>query len=512
MTIKSIFNIIGRNLKIYSNSKFSSLIIILGPLILIMVLGASLQDASLKNIKAGIFSAESGEFKDNFVGLLETKSFMVTMEDSLEGCKKSVIDEENHVCINLKKNTELKDISSNYGNYDVDMYVDFSKQRIVWGIIGAIQGVVEQESYSEREGIINDIKSRTGNLNSRLTDVEEGLVNALSIADSIKQKNVNARSSLDNLRTSVSNAEQSMIEIRSSGALGQPYYSILSSAIDNLNSSETDINNLEGNLIAEIEIAKIENNIRDSLDSVSVLRQDIDKLNNVNAERLANPIVLTYYAASDNQEGGSIQNKLGTLDYLFPSFLIFFLLFDSLIFSAVIIVKERSSNAYIRNVTSKNRGITFIAGNMLTILLLVIIQMGIIIFAAHFFLNIDILPNIYSIIPVILIAAVIFSLLGVLMGYLFSSYESGVFASISLSLLLLIFSSIITPAEILPPILSSIVKFSPLALLETKLRTILIFNTPFILDLGEIISLASVAVISSILIGFFYKKSKEKEI
>ncbi len=292
----------------------------------------------------------------------------------------------------------------------------------------------------------------------------------------------------------------------------EPYASTLTTTINNLNSSNEKLNNIEENQASSSEISNIENNIQNTKSSVTILKQEINKLKEVDADRLTDPIILSYYSASDDQSEGSVNKRLESLDYLFPSFLIFFLLFDSLIFSTLVTIKERTSNSYIRNVTSKNNGLTFIIGNILTALFLITIQTVIILLVASFFLNLDILSNVYSLIPIILISILIFSLIGAILGYLFNSYETAIISAISISLLFFIFSSIISPVETLPGILSEVIKLSPLTLLETKLRIILVFDSFFGFDLVEALALGLVFLVSSVLIGVFYKKNKEKEI
>jgi ABC-type multidrug transport system permease subunit len=294
--------------------------------------------------------------------------------------------------------------------------------------------------------------------------------------------------------------------------LVEPYASTLTTTINNLNSSNEKLNNIEENQASSSEISNIENNIQNTKSSVTILKQEINKLKEVDADRLTDPIILSYYSASDDQSEGSVNKRLESLDYLFPSFLIFFLLFDSLIFSTLVTIKERTSNSYIRNVTSKNNGLTFIIGNILTALFLITIQTVIILLVASFFLNLDILSNVYSLIPIILISILIFSLIGAILGYLFNSYETAIISAISISLLFFIFSSIISPVETLPGILSEVIKLSPLTLLETKLRIILVFDSFFGFDLVEALALGLVFLVSSVLIGVFYKKNKEKEI
>jgi len=510
--IKKVLNVISRNLKGYSNSKVSSLVIIIGPLILIVVIGALLQNASLKNIEAGVFFSGEGQFKDNFMNRLNERSFITTTESSLEECKEKVIKEINHVCIHLIKSDNDIESYSPYETYDIDIYVDFSKQRIVWSIIGAVQRTVEVESDSIRNALINDIKSSSNNLNSRLADIDEQLYTASLLIDSLKSETTIAKNDLNNVIVSLSASQAILENIQNSGVLSEPYSTQLSQVIQNLDSSNEKLNDVNGTIILSGELNNIGDNIQNARNSVSSFRGELNKLQIINNERLIDPIVLSYYSASDESNKGLINEELGQLDYIFPSFLIFFLLFDSLLLSTTMVIKERKSNSYIRNRISVNNGFIFILGNLLTVFIIVLIQTTVITLVGNLFLGINIFDSIYPLLTVSLVAILIFSLIGIAFGYIFNSYESSITAAASISLLFFLFSSSIIPSETLPSIFSDIIKKSPLTLLETKMRTSLIFNSILKFNLLEVLSLGAVFIMSCLATLIAYKKSKEQEI
>jgi ABC-type multidrug transport system permease subunit len=521
MTIK-IFSVFKRNLQIYSNSKLSSLIFILGPLLLIFIVGASLQDTSLKNINAGIYPPEDDWFTTGFKQSLREKSFNLKEEKSLEECKGNVINGNTHVCIHLEQvfGVEMLPSGKSYESYNVNLYVDFSKPRVVWNIIGNIQEVVEQESDQRRSVLINDLKDDLGSLNTELTSGRSGLNTLIYRVDQLERDLNNIQNSDVVIQNKVEEIKGGIIAIRDN-------LIPIQSQLDNnqeigiilgiLDKVEGDLETIEANTNQGdtqnilTNVKDIRNRLSSLQNSLNNLENNLDQIENVNVDRLSNPITLTYKSASDEQEG-SIEKKPGFLDYLFPSFLIFFILFGSIIFATIVVIKERSSRAYIRNITSKNKGFVFLIGNFLTCIALISLQISIIVIVSKFFLNINPFTNLISLISILLISISIFILIGIALGYIFNSYESAIIASISIALLFFIFSSIVTPSEILPKTIYKIINLSPLTLLETKLRLNLIFNIPLKIFFSEFISILSVLIISIILISIFYKRSKEKEI
>lgn len=519
MVIKTIA-MLKRNFQISLNTKASSLILILSPLILIGLMGFALQDVSMKNIKVSLFMDEKDSFSDTFIGRLEEQGYSVEVENSLEICKNKVKNAKSHVCIHLQKEYTP---SLNYPMYNLDLNVDFSKQRVVWQIIGTIQGIAEQESYKAREGFVTDLKQDSQELSKKL-EIEEARIdtavreidylrNLLRDVESQSQDIDSAVFAIDSNLTIIKN---NLVVIQNSGLLIGQDLVFLTNSLNLINGIqnqliliETDtgksINNIETRLTsARGELRNTQNSLRD-------MREGLNTIRDTDIESISEPISVSYKSVLDETEG-EIKNKLESLDYLFPSFTMFFILFGSIVFASVLRIRERSSSAYVRNIASKIKGSKLILSDFMTCSVLMIIQIIIIFVTAYFFLNISLLQNIFVSVALILIAISLFTLIGIAIGSILNTQESVIIASISLCILFFIFSSIIVPVEILPKALSTVISLFPLTLLESKLRLALIFNGGIGLNLFEIAGLLTTGIISSLLIFIFYKKNKEREL
>jgi ABC-2 type transport system permease protein len=527
--VLGIITIIKRNLRIYTNSKLSSTIFLLGPIVLILLFGATLQDTSLKNIDVGIFISQPDSVTESFLNGLREKSFNTINKNSLEECKRDVIDDKSQACIQLEKvSSQPEVVSENLGNYDVNLFVDFSKQRIVWGIIASIQDVVDKESDRVRESAINDLKDDAIKVKNEVSFVEYRLNLAISgirqIEESLGTSAAQVTGQLQVTNAEINRVIDGLTTLRDNLDLLSDtypqaimYVEQLNNYIDDLNNSiqrvrgiETSYEDVRINSINQI--ISIRGDLERIKDSLNTLQNDLNQIESTNINRLASPVILNYKSVSDEGQGGSVERRLEFIDYLFPSFIMFFIVFSSIIFSSIIIMKERVSNSYVRNMVSSTSGFSFIAGNFITASILVIIQIAIISGIAMFFINLNVIGNLAPMIYILLISIFIFTLLGILIGYIFNSYDTSTIASISIALLLFVFSPAVTPAETLPPFIANIIRFSPLVLLETKLRITLIFNSLLKISLSEIVSLVSISVVSLILILGLYKNSKEKEI
>jgi len=507
-------NILSKNIKTYWNSKASSIIFILGPILLILIIGFALQDTSLKNIKAGIYYEEETSFTSNFIQKLTERSFIVNQESDLDECRRKVVEGINHVCIKLEKQ------GSQENNYNIELHVDFSKQRIVWGIIGSIQGVVEEESYNTRQGSIGELKTSSQDLIETLRQEEMKVNYAIQKLEDTERELNQIRTRNQEIRNSINDIDEQLTNIEANLELISTMYENIPGLEENLLS----INQIRQNLstinqsLNLNEIVDLQGDLRstkadlqETKNSLAKTREGLEGIKETDMNRFADPILLSYNSVIDNQEG-EIKKKLKDIDYLFPTLLIFYILFGSILIAAITRIKERKSNAYVRNISSKTKGIEFILSDFLTTLILIIIQAALIFLVAYFFLNLNFFPNIASLAILTLIIISTFILIGLAVGSIFSSQESTIIASVAISILFFIFSSTIIPMEILPEIISKIVSLLPLTLLETKLRLILIFNTPLSISPKDILSLLGTAALSSLVLAFFYHKNKEKEI
>jgi len=522
-----IIPIIKRNFQTMINSKLSAIIIILGPILLILITGSALKDNNLRNVEAQIYIKEPGQFTNNLIKKLNARSFNLIEATSIEECKSAVLNSNAQACIEVIKVSGLNLSVKDYGeyNYDVKLYVDFSKQRTVWGVIATVQGVVDEESEKIRESHLSNLRDNLDLLIKSINDNKHHISNAKDTItileedfDHYNSELQDAKIGLREIKNLIQSLKLNTLNIKNLGIVDN---SILNSIDSNLalieaKTDETDekLSRVINQNLFRTYTSKLKENLNEIDEAVSEVTEKLHEVRYSNLKRISDPILLTYSSVSSqvNESEGIVEERLGFLDYLFPSFIMFFILFAGLVFSTSITIKERASGAYIRNITSKANGFTFILGSFITSAILLVIQVGVILTIAAYFLNLSILSNLSSIIIITSLAVAFFILIGITLGYLFNSQESAIISSISLALLFLIFTPIITPVETLPIGFAKIVGLSPLVILEGHLRLSTIFNIPLKFAYSEIISLVITALVILSILFILYKKSKRKEI
>ncbi len=165
--IRKINAVMLKNLRILLHSKISAMILIVGPILLISLFGFGLRDSGIRNIQTNVYISEKTEITDNFVTLLNERSFIITETKSVVECIEGVTKGDKTLCIEIRRTADVplslintlnaeqqKDIG-----YRVHLHVDFTKQRVVWGIIAKVEGAVSDFSNMMRERAIQKIQN-----------------------------------------------------------------------------------------------------------------------------------------------------------------------------------------------------------------------------------------------------------------------------------------------------------------------------------------------------------------
>jgi ABC-type multidrug transport system permease subunit len=171
----------------------------------------------------------------------------------------------------------------------------------------------------------------------------------------------------------------------------------------------------------------------------------------------------------------SLTGKKKQFDFLFPSLITLIVMFVSVLVASTLVMKEKGSRAYFRNLIMPRASYTLFTGVLLTSILLTILQVAIIVLLASFFFGISV-GNIGWLLFVLLFGALLFSTLGMIFGFIFSSEETTTLTAVVSCVLLFLFSSTLIPIESMSPGLASFARINPFVIIEILLRQVLVFS------------------------------------
>jgi len=211
--MKKILSIIKKNFLILLHSRLSALILIFGPIFLILILGLALGGNAIRNIETNVYIEEESSFTDSFLQKLRANSFIISETDSLEGCIKGVKEANKNLCIKLNKSSinfpidisseDREQLEKTGLGYDIELYVDFSKQRIVWGVISSVERVVSDFSYEIRSRSSVRLKSMLKEYASKIELQKNKLKNTKNSLDSLGDEIIKVQNDLKTEREDI---------------------------------------------------------------------------------------------------------------------------------------------------------------------------------------------------------------------------------------------------------------------------------------------------------------------
>ena len=235
--------------------------------------------------------------------------------------------------------------------------------------------------------------------------------------------------------------------------------------------------------------------------SAENIAEKIKKVSNANALDIINPMSI---------EETGINSELSTIEFFFPSLIVMLSLFISLIMSSVLVIKEKASNAYFRNHILPVNSFTTIWSFILTTALTSTIILTSLFLFSNLVLKLNLHYNYWIILLILLICNAIFSLIGLLIGYLMNNEESAIITSVVTSLILFMFSGLIFPLEIMKQSFAKVFSINPYIVLEVMLKKSTLYELSFNQIFSGSLMLVIEFVILFVLVSIVYEWSKKR--
>ena len=511
--MRSLWLLTTKNLRLLFRSKGSSLIIIFALLLLILILGLSYNGESEFGLSIGVHSPSFTDDVNSFVKLLEDDGFSVTKyENSIETCIDDIKTSSIHSCVLLPESLSIEDNNQK----EVKFYIDPTRVNLVW----MIQETVQEKFNLKSQQISQDL---TGSILSTLSETKSNIGERKNEATTLKDKSSTASSStssvkgtlegldlvpppaiydtasLSNITNELSTAsteiEEAIDKVDDSALNSSEKSSVksaLTSAKTTITSAKTAVDGSLGGLVADLDSAKAKlaaasaavtgattnlgaanTNLQESLSTIDTLISKLDEMINkidslkvTEAGTIASPFVTSIEMV---REEGSF------LNYLFPSLLIIVMMFSSLLLGTSLVMMEKTSPAFVRNFFLPIRKVAFITSIYLTNAVLILLEITVLLGISLIFLP-ELLSSLGVVILVLFITGSTFAFLGMILGYIFTTEETSVLASVSLGSLLLFFSGVVLPLEGIPLAIRQITFFNPFVIAEKLVRESFFFS------------------------------------
>jgi len=573
--IRQTLKIINKNLKLLLRSRSSALIFILGPLLLIMLVGFAFNSIGTRNMDIGIYSESYSEVTLSFVKEIADGPFRTLQFKSEETCIENIKKGTVTACVIFPPDLDITDTNIE----EIMFYVDYSKLNVVWQVMDRIKKQLTKASDSfsldltnvlltsldtvqdhanKTYPIISDSRSRSDLLVSQIKQSSgsmDGIDLDLDMSsldfDDVKleigtlkhsvaamydglDKMYKKAKDLNNyglsqalLCTATPEEETSLrakLDFNQVGVFKSDIDDDYSSALSKLNYSynkvadiEKEINDLDRRLSSGESLRdELQSNLSKTITLVDVNNQNlaliknriakiesvIDGLEVKDAENIVTPISTNIKPV--------IAEKTNLMS-LFPNLVTLVTLFMCVLLAATIVVTEKKSTAYFRNFISPSSDFNFIIASYLTNLLLMLMQVGVILFIANYYFQTHVSANLFAISLILFLLITLFTLIGMFVGFIMNSQDTVTIGAIVVSSIMLFMSDMIMPLESMPAYISNIASYNPFIIGSDLLKKAILFQKPA----GELSSDITLLIVYSVmmflivmLIQWLIKKQK----
>lgn len=490
--IQKLYGIIVKNIRLLLRSKSSSLIVILGPLLLVLLVGAAFNTATVYGIKVGVYSEKYSSLTNELVSKIQETKFQIIKATTKEDCIQSVKEGDSHVCLIFPANLDIK------AKNQIIFYVDPSRVNLVYVLMDKISAQVEVKAEEISLKLTKNIIDKLGETNSEIIDnrlLATRVSSSLRTADKQALDTLNSFSSID-LNKDFDSLGWSTLEAQFDGntsSLFKRLYGELKEKVRDFGNTmnqvrvarDTSTKNLNSIRSITSESSLLVDSLGTALDLIG---KNINAVDVSNPDRIVDPI--------DIKIEPIVASK-SNLSFLFPTLLVLLVMFIGLLLSSSVVIRERRGAAYFRNFLTPTNDTLFIIGHFLTNFLIIALQMLIILGVSFYFFKEALLNVLLNLLGALALTIAMFVLLGMFLGYIFKSEETGALASISLGSICLFLSNTVLPLEYLPSFMTKVGQYNPFVISESLIRKITLFNATLQTQWQ------TTAILGSIIVGLF---------
>lgn len=525
---------IFKNFKILFRRKTSLIAIILGPLLVIFLIGFAFNTSSQFQISVGYVAPDNSTLTGEFVQTLQ-EQYVVKEFQTKDDCSAQLKQGVTHMCIIFPKDFVIENNKVN----NVTFVVDKTRINVVYSILGSVNDKIglksDQLSKDLTDTLISTLDSTSSDIDTNLgslirlkksiessqekvstisssfssinlntetvdtTDLSDDVDRVSSLAKSIRDEGVSvSRDGLEVvniLRAQITNTTL-LVELDGLEADLESLNSSASEDYDSITEKVTTIQETIDSTIESIDslndkLSTADSSVSSGVKSLAVLRQDLGNIiSDIDSikqglEKSSQGISQIAVTSTD-QIVNPIQTNIETVSsdknqllILFPYVLLLIVMFVGLMLSSTLVIVEKKSKAYFRIFTTPTRDEFYLWTTFFTSFIIVALQVAVILVLMELFFVKLISANLLVNLILLIVSISIFIMIGMGIGYLLSNQQGTNMASISVGAIFLFISNMVLPLESISPHLKKIAQYNPYVLASEMLRQSTLFNASF---------------------------------
>lgn len=493
--MRNLFELIIKNFKLLFRNKASTFIFILGPMAVVLLLGMAFNTADIYGLKLGVYSKSYNNLSNDLLTKL-SEQFTITKAESAQQCIDGVKLSDWHVCLIFPEDFKIT------GNNTIDFYVNPTKMNLVYIITNMLSAKVSKETEEISTMLVETILQKINSIKSEIEKDEPLVEDIKSDINTVKDSVTKISGDISALDVSLNESDfrvtkiedeitlirQEILKINKANEnVSEPYHAMIQEAYENIivnvSALDSDISNLSSavNLTSAKmkKVAELQGSANTDLSSASLqLSQSIQKISSLQdsikiiKEQVAISVSTATVVKPINTTIREVTSERRYTGFVFPLLIVLLLMFGGIFFGSILVISEKTSRAYFRNLVLPVRRITFILASYITTIIILLVEVAIVLGVAYFFTKTPVSP---SLILLIFIVGTVFVFIGLMVGYFSKTTEMAMLISIALVALLLFFSNIILPIEAIA-YLKEVAMYNPFTIATNVVKENILLN------------------------------------
>ena len=427
------------------------------------------------------------------------------------------------------------------------------KQGNIQNIISSLEGYKLEIATTQNEMLvikndidfqINELNIMKNDLHTLKDDIDYGYSKFNQNRNSIYQTQnqlQNIRNNLINLNQDTAVIDQAIYALDSlQSGLSTIQYTIVDAqnkVINTISKIDRAISSLQNAktfiILTDDKLSNIKSSLTGKISELSILNgelnhknQIISKTANIDVENMVNPFLLdikpmfqdskrvqvfkeTYDLSLPKRQTPDL-TSIDSVQTLLPFLISILICFVSIMISNIIILDEKHSPAYTRNLISPISGFIHILSILFTILIILLIMISIVLGVSYIVFFLDITQSIATILTVTIFLILIYSLWGIALGFIINSTTTSLLITTFFMIINVFLSGAIFPVERMSKIILEVSSFIPFRDGLSILQQSIFYNIPLTSFVPQIINMSIILGFSIIVLMISYSISKTR--
>lgn len=494
---------------------------VIGPMILVLLVGLAFSGTSEFAVTVGVFSEDYSSLTESLLGKLEEKGYTVQKEPMLDACIDSVKQRITNICVVFPANLGT-------AGSEIEFHADYSEVGLVNPILETLSSTVSATGDEISKELTEDILAKLSSAEEEINRKVPIIVKLFTQNDKLRGQTETIIEQLNGIDLSINVAEMRSEEIAAQfQALHAITVETIIAANDLVISLEEDMNRLaitdadmdDALHVAAIDFEKQRRSLETTQSEINAIMGDVEVVVGATAEKLSDAKTakrsvakttadirdtltstldeLNALQASLNDikksvtsieiDAATIVNPITTsitpiaekkthFNYLFPTLVMIIIMITGVLLGSTMVVEEKNSGEFFRTAISPTGESTFLFGALIAALAVIMVQTSIFMLIASLFFDVSLLSSLFTTSLSLVIMALLFITIGIFIGVVFRDRESATLSAIILSTLFLLFSGVLLPIEGMTEIMRTIAMLNPLVIGQRLLAQSIFFG------------------------------------